>query len=366
MKICHLTSVHPKHDVRIFHKYCKSVVANGDECHFVVGNAVDGIENGVHLHGINLKLSHRLIRVTFVAGLVALKAYRLKPDIYHFHDPELMPFALVLSMLGKKVIFDAHEDVPKQIMTKKWIPKIFRSMISKVYRIFEEYACSKYSLIVGATPPITKRFSDLGYSAITINNYPDINFIDGAKSAGRQKENIVCYVGLISYERGIREIVEMLDGMDIKLLLAGRFSSDAVRECVMKSKGWENVVELGFVERDKVADIMKRSLAGLVTLYPISNYIDSHPTKMFEYMVASTPVIASNFPLWREIVEGNKCGICVDPKDTKDILKAIRYLAENPDNAKEMGRNGRNAIIKKFNWGVEFEKAIIAYRELVV
>ena len=74
----------------------------------------------------------------------------------------------------------------------------------------------------------------------------------------------------------------------------------------------------------------KYSLVGMVTLFPESNYIVSLPNKMFEYMAIGLPVIASNFPLWREIIEDNNCGICVDPLDSKAIRNAIQYLIDNP------------------------------------
>ena len=74
---------------------------------------------------------------------------------------------------------------------------------------------------------------------------------------------------------------------------------------------------------------------------------------MFEYMSSGVPVIASNFPLWREIIEGNNCGICVDPLNPTAIATAIDTLAKDPDRARQMGRNGQKAVLEKFNWSAE-------------
>jgi glycosyltransferase involved in cell wall biosynthesis len=106
---------------------------------------------------------------------------------------------------------------------------------------------------------------------------------------------------------------------------------------------------------------MKRSLAGIVTFHPLPNHLDSHPTKMFEYMSSGIPVIASDFPLWRDIIEGNQCGICVDPLDPKAIAAAIDYVVTHPQAAKAMGENGRRAVLQKYNWTVQANRLIDFY-----
>ena len=105
-------------------------------------------------------------------------------------------------------------------------------------------------------------------------------------------------------------------------------------------------------------------MAGLVTFYPLPNHVDAQPNKMFEYMSSGLPVIASNFPLWKKIIEGNKCGLCVDPLDPAAIAKAIDYIVSHPDEARAMGENGKRAVYEKYNWGVESEKLISLYRSL--
>jgi glycosyltransferase involved in cell wall biosynthesis len=85
---------------------------------------------------------------------------------------------------------------------------------------------------------------------------------------------------------------------------------------------------------------------------------------MFEYMAAGVPVIASHFPLWRQIVEGNACGICVDPLDPQAIAGAIDYLATHPEDAERMGRNGQRAVAAKYNWNIEEQKLLDFYAAL--
>lgn len=95
------------------------------------------------------------------------------------------------------------------------------------------------------------------------------------------------------------------------------------------------------------------------------NYLDSLPIKMFEYMSAGIPVVASNFPLWKEIIEKNRCGVCVDPLSPKDIAKAINFIVQNPQIAQKMGENGKRAILEKYNWQIEEQKLFNIYEGLL-
>jgi glycosyltransferase involved in cell wall biosynthesis len=107
-------------------------------------------------------------------------------------------------------------------------------------------------------------------------------------------------------------------------------------------------------------------MAGLVTLHPTPAYLDSLPVKMFEYMSAGLPVIASDFPLWREIIEGNDCGLCIDPLDPAAIAAAIDALVSNPARAEQMGRNGRAAVEQHFNWANEERKLLQLYEDILI
>jgi glycosyltransferase involved in cell wall biosynthesis len=110
---------------------------------------------------------------------------------------------------------------------------------------------------------------------------------------------------------------------------------------------------------------MRRSLAGLVLLHPVINYLDALPIKMFEYMSAGLPVIASDFPLWREIIEKNECGLCCDPLKPEKIAEAVQWVLDHPQEARIMGENGRRAVIEKYNWESEGKKLVKLYEDLI-
>jgi glycosyltransferase involved in cell wall biosynthesis len=221
-------------------------------------------------------------------------------------------------------------------------------------------------MVVAATPAIHKKFVRMGISAVNVNNFPMLGELE-SKTSWANKKNEICYVGGIAAVRGIRQVVAAmaLTKSGVRLNLGGGFPEKAVRSEVERSPGWAAVDELGFLSRPQVRDVLGRSVAGNVTFLPEPNHVAAQPNKMFEYMSAGIPVIASNFPLWREIIEGSDCGLCVDPLDPSAIAAAVDHLVENPDIAHRMGENGRRAVDERYNWAVEERKLLDLYEKLL-
>ena len=118
------------------------------------------------------------------------------------------------------------------------------------------------------------------------------------------------------------------------------------------------------MSRGGVKELLNSARAGLVLLHPRINYVDALPIKLFEYMAVGIPVIASDFPLWRTIVDGANCGILVDPMKPEQIAKAIDWLLDNPREARKMGERGRRAVLERYNWSLEEKKLIELYDKL--
>ncbi len=342
-KLCHLTSVHSANDTRIFHKECKTLANAGYDVTLVVQHEKDVVIDGVQIKGIKTP-KNRKERILKTTKQVYKRALECNADLYHFHDPELIPIALWLKCKGRIIIYDVHEDVPRQILSKYWIPVPLRKIISWAVEITENYAAKRFDYIIVATPYIRDRFKKINKSTVDVNNYPLLSELHIPEVNWDNKEQVVCYVGGIGQIRGINEMVEAIGMTDYHLLLAGNFASSEERNTVINKTGWGQVIELGQVNRSKVKEILAKSMAGLVLFHPEPNHINAQPNKMFEYMSAGLPVIASNFPLWKEIVEGNNCGICVDPLNVNEIADAIEWIMNNPDKAKKMGENGRRAV----------------------
>ena len=363
INICHCTSAHHRYDTRIFLKECRSLSNEGYQVAFVVADGKgDEIKDNVYIHDVGLAKG-RIDRIVKISRKVFEKARALNAQIYHFHDPELIPAGLRLKRMGKIVIFDSHEDYPKQIQSKPYIHPFLRLTLSYVFSIFEKWACKRFDAIVAATLSIKKNFLFINKNTIVVNNYPILYEFFPNSDDWEKKELRICYVGGIATVRGIQELIKAMEHVNsgIRLLLAGSFNETNVEKKVKGYNGWERVDYEGFVDRAGVRHIFNRSIVGIVTLWPIPNYLDSMPIKMFEYMSSGLPVVASNFPLWREIIEGNQCGICVDPLAPGAISEAINYIVENPEQAEKMGYNGRRAVANRYNWQLEEKKLFDLY-----
>lgn len=366
-RVAHLTSVHPRHDIRIFWKECRSLAASGYSVFLVVADGGgDEVKDGVSIVDAGAHQGGRLSRMTKSARRVLIKAIELEADLYHLHDPELLPIAVRLKALGKKVIFDSHEDFPADILTKPYLGYFSRLAVSKMFAFYERYVCGRLDYVISATPAIAEKFRSINCTSLDINNYPLLEELDELLP-WESDRSAVCYIGAMTTVRGVPELVDAMaeTKSEARLALVGKFTEVIAGERCKESPGWNAVDDHGFVGRGEVREIMSRSVAGVVTFLPAPNHVDAQPNKMFEYMSAGIPVIGSNFPLWQTIIEGNRCGICVDPAAPAEIAAAIDHLFTHQSEAREMGERGRAAVLEKYNWDSEGAKLISLYQKIL-
>ena len=355
-KICHITDAHPRYDSRIFEKECKSL-AKTNELYLIVSDDKDDetVEN-VHLVSTGYLPADRLRRITVANYRVYRKAVSLDCDVYHMHDPELLFFALPLKLRGKKVVFDSHENVPGQILSKEWLPLPVRSFVAKCYKGFETFIVKRIDAVVAATPYIGTLFANRAKRVVVVNNYPKMDDIKFQTKPFADRKTDLCYAGNISEIRGEKTMRALASAVKKKLVIAGSCSPEYAKE-----NSDEYVSYVGNLDRAGVNELYSDSKVGLVLLYPTDNYVDSLPIKMFEYMAAGLPFVASDFSLWKEITEECGSGICVNPLDIEKISEACLSLLNDPARSEEMGKLGRKAIEEKYNWSIEEKKLIDCY-----
>ena len=288
-----------------------------------------------------------------------------RPDVAHFHDPELVPVGMLLRLSGIKVVYDVHEDLPRQIQGKAYIPALLRRPIAAVAALCEWAAGRCFNGIAAATPIIGARFP--ARRTVVVRNFPILDEFNQIETGNYlQRPRQVAYVGGIAPLRGSVGMISALSRQTppgARLQLAGAFMPAAHQGECEALEGWQSVDFLGWSDRAQVRDVLGAARAGLVVLRPTQSYRESLPIKLFEYMAAGLPVIASDFPIWRDIVEGAGCGLLVDPEDPDAIAGAMDWILAHPDEAKAMGERGRRATRETYNWTAEAHALVAFYRD---
>lgn len=362
-RVCHLTSVHPWDDVRIFHKECATLAAAGLEVHLIAPGAPEARVKRVFVHGVPVGQG-RLRRMTLTTEKVFKRAIELDVDVYHLHDPELIPVGLRLHARGKEVVYDAHEDYARDIVSKAWIPATMRRPVARSVEWLERHACRRFSGVVAATPTIGKNLAAASSNAVIVNNFPIDNELTN-DATWDERESKAVYVGTIAANRGIFEIIAATARAQVPLLLAGSMSPETLLGEASATPGWTNTEYVGILDRAGVRKLLARARVGILTLHPKPNYLTSQPVKLFEYMAAGIPVVASDFPLWRQIITRAGCGLCVDPMNVEESARAIRHLIDNPTLAEQMGRRGREAVGQQYNWSTEARALVGLYDDIL-
>lgn len=365
MQIIHVTTVHSRKDIRIYRKECVSLAEVFGSVTLIVGDGLgDAAEGAVRVLDVGAASKRRFWRILAQPVRVFLRVRLDRSDVVHVHDPELLPIALIWSWLGKRVVYDAHEDVPRQILAKPWIPGRLRGIISRAFELFEDFVARRLSGVVTATPHIANRFRRVNQNTQDINNFPlPSELAPSAEASVRTRR--ICYVGGITRIRGIGPLIEALPLVsEVRLILCGAFSDAEFQREMQSLPGWSRVDYLGHVSRGELQRIMGECSAGIVTFLPLPNHVDAQPNKMFEYMSAGLPVVASDFPLWREIIVNAGAGLCVDPNSPVDIAQAIERILSDSVVAESMGNSGRASVVERYNWPTEAVKLVNFYKGL--
>lgn len=366
--VVHMSTVHPLFDTRIFYKECKSLANAGINIKLIITHTQEEVIDNVHIIPLPL-YKGRFKRIMFKPFLAFSKALRTRADIFHFHDPELIPIGVLLKLCGKKVVYDVHEDVPCRILDKLWIPLYLRRVTAFFFKGIESFSARFFDGIVTATPYINKIFLKKNKNSININNYPLLNETCKTNTKTNKRtfqEKIISYIGIISKERGIVEVLKAIEDTDIKLYLAGVPSPLNLMGELENMKGWKNVVYRGQLKRKDVISLLSDSHIGLCTLHPNASYINSLPIKIFEYMGAGLPVIVSNFPYWKTLLKSVNNASFVNPLKPEEIKVAINKLIDDNEKRDLMGERGIKAVTEKYNWEIEEKKLFAFYKKLGV
>lgn len=376
VRVVHLTSVHRPNDNRIFHKECRTLAEAGYEVTLVAPGDKHGVVDGVKIKSVP-RCDSRLARMLVTTWHVFRAGLAEKGDIYHFHDPELIPFGLLLRLSGRRVIYDVHEDYVTSISQKRYLPRPVRKTLARVFGWLENLSSKAFRLVL-AERYYLRRFP----TGTLILNYPRLDFFRFDDSAPVNQDDLqnvqpalrrLIYTGGVTVDRGALIYARMVAEIpDIEVTVVGYCPPALAQQMrVTAGHGASRLKIIGegrFVPFEEIATIYRSGLwtAGLAIFPRTPHYVQKELTKFFEYMAAGIPIICSNFPVWRELVAENGVGVCVDPDDIKSIRMAIDALSTDRNRAMEMGKRGRDLVLKRFNWEVEGRKLVEFYDNLAV
>jgi len=364
-RVVHISTVHRALDPRIRLKQLSTIHQHGFEAHLVTADPQNYPDSdGVIIHQIARKEPGRWRR-TFILGPRAIRqALKIPAAIYHIHDPELLPWAWFLLPRRVPVVYDVHEDYSLALHQKAdlppWMRKSGRNLIGKI----EQLLSAPFQVVI-AEDCYKKRFPQ----AKTILNYPQLELLQKGDGFNPQSRRLL-YTGNITIERGALNLARLVREVpDLEITMAGECKQPIarkLREEVGDAADRLNLIGEGryipFAELQALYT-EKTWLAGIVLMSDSEHYREKQLTKFFEYMAAGLPIVASDFPAWKKLIQDQGLGFCVDPEDSQSVADVAAWLKSNPEEARAMGERGRELVRTRYSWEKEGERLISHYRE---
>lgn len=358
MRVCHITTVHPAEDARIFYRMCSGLAGQGVSVVLIAPSGVRE-DSPVRMSRWNPQIGRARRVARIVLALRAALAERA--DVYHFHDPELIPLGLALKALrpASAVVYDVHEDYPAMMLEKYWLPRRTRGVIARAARVANLTAGRFLDGIVTADPGVEKDFQAMaGDWTLVYYNFPVLRLFEAVFPEPAGPKSDLVYVGGMSERAGtfvLLDALTLLAGQGIRptVRLGGYTDGEAGRLAVQKgiqSRRLEGQVEVrGRIPHSQVPAWIRSGRIGLVTLQAIPKFMKNIPSKMFEYWACGLPVIAGDLPpIGRFLVDG-KNGLLFSPSSAEDLARAIRHLLERQDDVEAMGRQGLQLVHETWN-----------------
>jgi len=365
-----LSTVHPPTDPRIIYKIAPSLTENY-EVICAIPNVNHQKENA-EIQFINLPFYRRLLsRILLCFPVLVWKCLRFRPAIVHIFVPELIPLAFLFQWSGAKVIYEVQENLYKKFAIKHFNNAV---VYRKLFSFFDRIARKNFYCIFTEDAYLNE-YKNLPFPFAVVHNYVSLPVIDAFGKNDRKLKSppVFFYSGVISMERSFDTLVAALAILKMKypefhvhLFGTIRFDWKEVQKLPHFKAIQKHLTFHGYTDFLKTLDYARGATAGIALLKPVADYEDSYTTKLFEYMALELPVITSNFPLYRDVVDKAACGFCISPSNAKELADTLQWLIENPDAALLMGKKGRKATESNYNWSGEEQILLRFYKNLLL
>ena len=354
-KICHVISGYLRDDARI-NRQCQSLLKDGHEVYLLTNDGLSNEEvKGIKIRVCKTFFKSRFKELLFARWQFSEKIKEINADIYQLHSPELLNLVYFLKKNNKKVIYDAHEDLPNHILEKEWIPLFLRKFISLISILYFHLVLPKLDGIISPHSHVSEKLKEINKASIEISNFPSIK---SPKSFDLNnylsREEIICYAGSVYRYSNQENAIDVVKNIEnLKYYVAGHVDQ-TFKETLEKRANSKNIKYLGRLGKKELSEFLSSSMIGL-SIYDykknLGDKMGSFATnKLFEYMEAGLPIICTDFKMWKNLIEETNCGVCVEPNNKEELRKAILFLLSDKKTAYEMGQNGRLAVEKKYNW----------------
>lgn len=372
-RICIFSTVHLAHDVRLFQAEARTLARAGfDVTVIALRDDTPSETDGITVVELP-RPANRWSRLRLIPRVLRL-ALRQRADLYAFHDPELLPVAAALRLLRRRpVIYDVHEDVPASIRNRGYLARPLRPLVATLYRLIERLALPLVAGLTLADEAYGRYYR--GRRAAVVRNYPLLTYADLYEPPVARRERLqLVYTGSVTHLRGLREMLQLVHHLrprfpSLHLRIVGPMGPEGESELAARliaDLDLTDCVECtGNVSHADVHRHILDADVGLALLHPDPNYLRSLPTKMFEYMMMGRPVVVSEFPLWKRIVDEEGCGFAVPPLDLDTVAAAVTQLLEEEALRRRMGEAGRRAVLERYSWEREGERMVALYREVL-
>lgn len=348
-----LANGHSPFDTRIFVKESRSLDAAGYQVSIIVPHTRDELRDGISILAVKLTKKGWQKLIVNPWNIFKRALQQPKDALYIIHDSDILVAGLLLKLTGRKVIYDAHEDTPLQIQYQHWLPGVFKTPYKLFYKILEKVCGYTFNSIIVAEPVISKYFPK--HKTFLVRNFAIVDsFKNYQPIPYSERKRRLVNAGTLSKVRGLIEMSEATklaqQKTSFEFVLGGKFSPPELQQEVTSSYP---VNFIGWLSYDQLVSILFDSQVGIVIVHPTERYRTNYPVKLFEFMAAGLPVIASKEGEAAAFVKEAQCGILVNSLDVKEIADAIVYLFTNPVEAEAMGKRGQQLIFNKYNWEVE-------------
>jgi hypothetical protein len=304
------------------------------------------------------------------AWLAFLAALDAEADIYHFHDPELIPVGLALKAKGKRVIYDVHEDYPAQMLVKYWIPTRLRPLVAQGMRLANALAGRYFDAVVTADPAVAQQFPT--DKTLVFYNFPILDFFAGPEPVPVQHD--VVYLGGMSERTGMFVLLDALaqlrdQGRIVTACLAGYADGNdgyaALMGGIRTRQLSGQVLVMGRLPHVQVPAYLRSGRIGVVPLQPIAKFLSNIPTKLFEYWACGLPVVVGTLPPILPFVRDGNNGLLYPPTSSTELAAQLAWLLDHPGAAQRMGQAGQAQVAKAWNNETQVTQLLGLYERLL-